>query len=158
MAYSDKVIDHYEHPRNVGSLDKDDTSVGTGFVGAPACGDVMKLQIKVTPEGIIEDAKFKTFGCGSAIASSSLITEWVKGKTLDDAVSIKNTQIAQHLSLPPVKIHCSVLAEDAIKAAVADYRKKMARTAAESSRTRNDTNGSDAGVAALDALQSSSSA
>jgi nitrogen fixation NifU-like protein len=124
MAYSDKVIDHYEHPRNVGSLDKGDASVGTGFVGAPACGDVMKLQIKVTREGIIEDAKFKTFGCGSAIASSSLVTEWVKGKTLDDAVSIKNTQIAQHLSLPPVKIHCSVLAEDAIKAAVADYRKK----------------------------------
>jgi nitrogen fixation NifU-like protein len=124
MAYSDKVIDHYEHPRNVGSLDKGDATVGTGFVGAPACGDVMKLQIKVGRDGIIEDAKFKTFGCGSAIASSSLVTEWVKGKTLDDAVSIKNTQIAQHLSLPPVKIHCSVLAEDAIKAAVADYRKK----------------------------------
>lgn len=124
MAYSDKVIDHYEHPRNVGSLDKGDATVGTGFVGAPACGDVMKLQIKVSRDGIIEDAKFKTFGCGSAIASSSLVTEWVKGKTLDDAVSIKNTQIAQHLSLPPVKIHCSVLAEDAIKAAVADYRKK----------------------------------
>jgi nitrogen fixation NifU-like protein len=124
MAYSDKVIDHYEHPRNVGSLDKCDATVGTGFVGAPACGDVMKLQIKVSRDGIIEDAKFKTFGCGSAIASSSLVTEWVKGKTLDDAVSIKNTQIAQHLSLPPVKIHCSVLAEDAIKAAVADYRKK----------------------------------
>jgi nitrogen fixation NifU-like protein len=124
MAYSDKVIDHYEHPRNVGSLDKGDATVGTGFVGAPACGDVMKLQIKVGRDGIIEDAKCKTFGCGSAIASSSLVTEWVKGKTLDDAVSIKNTQIAQHLSLPPVKIHCSVLAEDAIKAAVADYRKK----------------------------------
>jgi nitrogen fixation NifU-like protein len=124
MAYSDKVVDHYEHPRNVGSLDKSDASVGTGFVGAPACGDVMKLQIKVSREGVIEDAKFKTFGCGSAIASSSLVTEWVKGKTLDDAVSIKNTQIAQHLSLPPVKIHCSVLAEDAIKAAIADYRKK----------------------------------
>jgi nitrogen fixation NifU-like protein len=124
MAYSDKVVDHYEHPRNVGSLDKRDASVGTGFVGAPACGDVMKLQIKVSPEGIIEDAKFKTFGCGSAIASSSLVTEWVKGKTLADAVLIKNTQIAQHLSLPPVKIHCSVLAEDAIKAAVADYRQK----------------------------------
>lgn len=124
MAYSDKVIDHYEHPRNVGSLDKGDASVGTGFVGAPACGDVMKLQIKVGMDGVIEDAKFKTFGCGSAIASSSLVTEWVKGKTLDDAVLIKNTQIAQHLSLPPVKIHCSVLAEDAIKAAVADYRKK----------------------------------
>ncbi|HEX2113365.1 MAG TPA: Fe-S cluster assembly scaffold IscU [Alphaproteobacteria bacterium] len=125
MAYSDKVVDHYEHPRNVGSLDKNDPGVGTGLVGAPACGDVMKLQIKVNPEGIIEDAKFKTFGCGSAIASSSLVTEWVKGKTLDEAASIKNTQIAQHLALPPVKIHCSVLAEDAIKAAVADYRKKQ---------------------------------
>jgi nitrogen fixation NifU-like protein len=124
MAYSDKVVDHYEHPRNVGSLDKDDPGVGTGLVGAPACGDVMKLQIKVSPEGIIEDAKFKTFGCGSAIASSSLVTEWVKGKHLDEAATIKNTQIAQHLALPPVKIHCSVLAEDAIKAAVADYRKK----------------------------------
>jgi nitrogen fixation NifU-like protein len=124
MPYSDKVVDHYEHPRNVGSFDKGDASVGTGFVGAPACGDVMKLQIKVSKGGLIEDAKFKTFGCGSAIASSSLVTEWVKGKTLDEAVSIKNTQIAQHLSLPPVKIHCSVLAEDAIKAAVADYRKK----------------------------------
>jgi nitrogen fixation protein NifU and related proteins len=124
MPYSEQVVDHYEHPRNVGSFDKGDAGVGTGFVGAPACGDVMKLQIKVSPEGIIEDAKFKTFGCGSAIASSSLVTEWVKGKTLDDAVLIKNTQIAQHLSLPPVKIHCSVLAEDAIKAAVADYRKK----------------------------------
>jgi nitrogen fixation NifU-like protein len=124
MAYSDKVVDHYEHPRNVGSLDKDDPGVGTGLVGAPACGDVMKLQIKVSPDGIIEDAKFKTFGCGSAIASSSLVTEWVKGKHLDEAASIKNTQIAQHLALPPVKIHCSVLAEDAIKAAVADYRKK----------------------------------
>jgi nitrogen fixation protein NifU and related proteins len=124
MAYSDKVVDHYEHPRNVGSFDKDDSGVGTGLVGAPACGDVMKLQIKVSPDGIIEDAKFKTFGCGSAIASSSLVTEWVKGKHLDEAASIKNTQIAQHLALPPVKIHCSVLAEDAIKAAVADYRKK----------------------------------
>jgi nitrogen fixation NifU-like protein len=124
MAYSDKVIDHYEHPRNVGALDKDDGSVGTGLVGAPACGDVMKLQIKVSAEGIIEDAKFKTFGCGSAIASSSLVTEWVKGKTLDEAASIKNTDIAQELALPPVKIHCSVLAEDAIKAAIADYKKK----------------------------------
>jgi nitrogen fixation NifU-like protein len=124
MAYSEKVVDHYEHPRNVGSFDKGDPGVGTGLVGAPACGDVMKLQIKVSAEGIIEDAKFKTFGCGSAIASSSLVTEWVKGKTLDEAASIKNTQIAQHLALPPVKIHCSVLAEDAIKAAVADYRKK----------------------------------
>jgi nitrogen fixation protein NifU and related proteins len=124
MAYSDKVIDHYENPRNVGSLDKSDPSVGTGLVGAPACGDVMKLQIKVSPEGIIEDAKFKTFGCGSAIASSSLITEWVKGKSIDEAATIKNTQIAQHLALPPVKIHCSVLAEDAIKAAIEDYRTK----------------------------------
>jgi nitrogen fixation NifU-like protein len=124
MAYSDKVVDHYEHPRNVGTFDKNDPGVGTGLVGAPACGDVMKLQIKVSPEGIIEDAKFKTFGCGSAIASSSLVTEWVKGKHLDEAETIKNTQIAQHLVLPPVKIHCSVLAEDAIKAAVADYRKK----------------------------------
>ncbi len=126
MAYSDKVIDHYEHPRNVGSFGKDDGSVGTGLVGAPACGDVMKLQIKVSAEGIIEDAKFKTFGCGSAIASSSLVTEWVKGKTLDEAASIKNTDIAQELALPPVKIHCSVLAEDAIKAAIADYKKKTA--------------------------------
>jgi nitrogen fixation NifU-like protein len=125
MAYSDKVVDHYEHPRNVGSFGKDESGVGTGLVGAPACGDVMKLQIKVSPEGVIEDAKFKTFGCGSAIASSSLVTEWVKGKTLDEAASIKNTQIAQHLALPPVKIHCSVLAEDAIKAAVADYRKRQ---------------------------------
>jgi nitrogen fixation NifU-like protein len=124
MAYSDKVVDHYEHPRNVGSFGKDEEGVGTGLVGAPACGDVMKLQIKVSSEGIIEDAKFKTFGCGSAIASSSLVTEWVKGKSLDEAASIKNTEIAQHLALPPVKIHCSVLAEDAIKAAVADYRKK----------------------------------
>ena len=124
MAYSEKVVDHYEHPRNVGTFDKNDPGVGTGLVGAPACGDVMKLQIKVSPEGIIEDAKFKTFGCGSAIASSSLVTEWVKGKHLDEAETIKNTQIAQHLALPPVKIHCSVLAEDAIKAAVADYRKK----------------------------------
>ena len=125
MAYSEKVIEHYENPRNVGSLDKEDPSVGTGLVGAPACGDVMKLQIRVGVDGIIEDAKFKTFGCGSAIASSSLVTEWVKGKTLDEAGSIKNTQIAQHLALPPVKIHCSVLAEDAIKAAIADYRKKL---------------------------------
>jgi nitrogen fixation protein NifU and related proteins len=124
MAYSEKVIDHYEHPRNVGSLDKNDPGVGTGLVGAPACGDVMKLQIKVSPEGIIEDAKFKTFGCGSAIASSSLVTEWVKGKTLDEASTIKNTEIAQHLALPPVKIHCSVLAEDAIKAAISDYKAK----------------------------------
>ncbi len=124
MAYSDKVIDHYENPRNVGSFDKSDASVGTGMVGAPACGDVMKLQIKVGADGRIEDARFKTYGCGSAIASSSLVTEWVKGKTLEQATEIKNTQIAQELSLPPVKIHCSILAEDAIKAAVADYQKK----------------------------------
>jgi len=124
MAYSEKLIDHYENPRNVGSMDKNELSVGTGLVGAPACGDVMKLQIKVTPEGIIEDAKFKTFGCGSAIASSSLITEWVKGKSLDEAGSIKNSQIAEELALPPVKIHCSILAEDAIKAAIADYKTK----------------------------------
>jgi nitrogen fixation NifU-like protein len=124
MAYSDKVIDHYENPRNVGSFDKGDESVGTGMVGAPACGDVMKLQIKVGADGRIEDARFKTYGCGSAIASSSLVTEWVKGKTLDEAVTIMNTQIAEELSLPPVKIHCSILAEDAIKAAVEDYRKK----------------------------------
>ena len=124
MAYSDKLIDHYENPRNIGSLDKNLEDVGTGLVGAPACGDVMKLQIKVGADGLIEDAKFKTFGCGSAIASSSLVTEWVKGKTLDEAATIKNTQIAEELSLPPVKIHCSILAEDAIKAAVDDYRKK----------------------------------
>jgi nitrogen fixation NifU-like protein len=125
MAYTDKVIDHYENPRNVGSLDKNDDSVGTGLVGAPACGDVMKLQIKVNANGVIEDAKFKTFGCGSAIASSSLLTEWVRGKTVQQALEIKNTQIAEELSLPPVKIHCSVLAEDAIKAAIADYQKKQ---------------------------------
>jgi nitrogen fixation NifU-like protein len=125
MAYSEKVIDHYENPRNVGSFDKGDDSVGTGMVGAPACGDVMKLQIKVNKDGIIEDARFKTYGCGSAIASSSLVTEWVKGKRLDEAAGIKNTQIAEELSLPPVKIHCSILAEDAIKAAVEDYRKKQ---------------------------------
>lgn len=124
MAYSEKVIDHYENPRNVGSMDKEDAAVGTGLVGAPACGDVMKLQIKVGSSGIIEDAKFKTFGCGSAIASSSLITEWVKGKSLDEAMALKNTEIAEYLALPPVKIHCSVLAEDAIKAAIGDYRKK----------------------------------
>jgi nitrogen fixation NifU-like protein len=124
MAYSDKVIDHYENPRNVGSFDKADEAVGTGMVGAPACGDVMKLQIKVGKDGVIEDARFKTYGCGSAIASSSLVTEWVKGKRLEEAASLKNTQIAEELSLPPVKIHCSILAEDAIKAAIADYRKK----------------------------------
>ena len=126
MAYSDKVLDHYENPRNVGTLDKSDPNVGTGMVGAPACGDVMKLQIKVNAEsGVIEDAKFKTFGCGSAIASSSLVTEWVKGKTLDEALEIRNTDIVTELSLPPVKIHCSVLAEDAIKAAIEDYKKKQ---------------------------------
>ena len=130
MAYSNKVIDHYENPRNVGSFDKADTSVGTGMVGAPACGDVMKLQIKVGADGRIQDARFKTYGCGSAIASSSLVTEWVKGKTLDQAASIKNTEIAQELSLPPVKIHCSILAEDAIKAAVEDYKKKHGLAAA----------------------------
>ena len=130
MAYSDKVIDHYENPRNVGSFDKSDGSVGTGMVGAPACGDVMKLQIRVGADGRIEDARFKTYGCGSAIASSSLVTEWVKGKTLEQAASIKNTEIAQELSLPPVKIHCSILAEDAIKAAVADYKKKHGLDAA----------------------------
>ena len=124
MAYSDKLIDQYENPRNVGALNKDENDVGTGLVGAPACGDVMKLQIKVDEDSIIEDAKFKTFGCGSAIASSSLVTEWVKGKTLDEATSIKNTDIAKELALPPVKIHCSVLAEDAIKEAVADYKPK----------------------------------
>jgi nitrogen fixation NifU-like protein len=124
MAYSEKVIDHYENPRNVGALDKADPSVGTGMVGAPACGDVMKLQIKVNDQGIIEDAKFKTYGCGSAIASSSLVTEWVKGKTVEEAAQLRNTQIAEELALPPVKIHCSILAEDAIKAAVEDYRRK----------------------------------
>ncbi|HZU81397.1 MAG TPA: Fe-S cluster assembly scaffold IscU [Polyangiaceae bacterium] len=124
MAYSDKVIDHYENPRNVGSLDKNDPSVGTGLVGAPACGDVMKLQIRINDDGVIEDAKFKTFGCGSAIASSSLVTEWVKGMTVDQAMEVKNTKIAEELNLPPVKIHCSVLAEDAIKAAIADYKAK----------------------------------
>ncbi len=130
MAYSNKVIDHYENPRNVGSLDKNDPSVGTGLVGAPACGDVMKLQIKVTPDGVIEDAKFKTFGCGSAIASSSLATEWIKGMTVDQAMAIKNTQIVEELNLPPVKIHCSVLAEDAIKSAIADYKSKQGQAQA----------------------------
>lgn len=125
MSYSEKVLDHYEHPRNVGKFDNDDKQVGTGMVGAPACGDVMRLQIKVNAQGIIEDAKFKTYGCGSAIASSSLLTEWVKGKTLDQASEIKNTDIATELALPPVKIHCSVLAEDAVKAAIEDYKKKQ---------------------------------
>ncbi len=129
--YSDKVIDHYENPRNVGSFDKQEQDVGTGIVGAPACGDVMKLQIKVSPSGVIEDARFKTYGCGSAIASSSLVTEWVKGKTLEEALAIKNTEIAEALALPPVKIHCSVLAEDAIKAAVSDYLAKRAAPKAQ---------------------------
>ena len=128
MAYSKKVLDHFENPRNVGLLDKDDNSVGTGIVGAPACGDVMKLQIKVNNDGVIEDAKFKTYGCGSAIASSSLVTEWIKGRTLDEAKEIKNKDIADHLALPPVKIHCSVLAEDAIKSAIEDYREKNDNT------------------------------
>lgn len=128
MAYSEKVVEHYENPKNVGAFDKDDSSVGTGMVGAPACGDVMRLQIKVNPEsGVIEDARFKTYGCGSAIASSSLVTEWVKGKTLDQALEIKNNEIAQELALPPVKIHCSILAEDAIKAAVSDYKKRSGK-------------------------------
>src|SRR5499427_2911806 len=135
MAYNEKVIDHYENPRNVGTLDKEDPNVGTGLVGAPACGDVMRLQIKVSDEGIIEDAKFKTFGCGSAIASSSLVTEWVKGKSVDFAEGIKNQAIVEKLSLPPVKVHCSVLAEDAIKAAVADWRKK------KEARQQNGQNG-----------------
>lgn len=126
MAYSNKVIDHYENPRNVGSFDKNDPNIATGMVGAPACGDVMKLQLKVNDQGIIEDARFKTYGCGSAIASSSLVTEWVKGKSLEEAATIKNTQIAEELALPPVKIHCSILAEDAIKAAIDDYRRKHA--------------------------------
>lgn len=127
MAYSDKVLDHYENPRNVGKFDDSDANIGTGMVGAPACGDVMRLQIKVNDDGVIEDAKFKTYGCGSAIASSSLLTEWVKGRTIDDAAQISNTEIAQELGLPPVKIHCSVLAEDAIKAAVADIKEKRAK-------------------------------
>lgn len=133
MAYSDKVIEHYEKPRNVGTLDKEDPNVGTGLVGAPACGDVMRLQIRVNPEtNVVEEAKFKTFGCGSAIASSSLVTEWVKGKTIDEAMSLKNSQIVEELNLPPVKIHCSVLAEDAIKSAIADFRKKQAARGGDS--------------------------
>jgi nitrogen fixation NifU-like protein len=132
MAYSDKVIEHYEKPRNVGTLDKEDPNVGTGLVGAPACGDVMRLQIRVNPEtNVVEDAKFKTFGCGSAIASSSLVTEWVKGKTIDEALTLKNSQIVEELNLPPVKIHCSVLAEDAIKSAIADFRKKQQQSRRE---------------------------
>ena len=141
MAYSSKVIDHYENPRNVGSMPKEDPNVGTGLVGAPECGDVMKLQVKVNPEtGVIDDAKFKTFGCGSAIASSSLATEWLKGKTVDEALAIKNTDIVTELSLPPVKIHCSVLAEDAIKAAIADYRKKKGSTVGGQRRHPRSTN------------------
>jgi len=132
MAYSEKLLEHYENPRNVGTLDKDDPSVGTGLVGAPACGDVMRLQIKVSAEGVIEDARFKTFGCGSAIASSSLATEWIKGKSIDEAAGIKNSQIAEELSLPPVKIHCSVLAEDAIRAAIGDWKKKQGVSATAS--------------------------
>ena len=139
MAYSDKVIDHYENPRNVGSFEKDDPTVGTGMVGAPACGDVMKLQIKVNAQGVIEDARFKTYGCGSAIASSSLVTEWIKGKSLDDALTIRNTQIAEELALPPVKIHCSILAEDAIKAAVKDYRSRMDASAQSTAPATADT-------------------
>ncbi|MBZ4422758.1 Fe-S cluster assembly scaffold IscU [Myxococcus sp. RHSTA-1-4] len=133
MAYSDKVIDHYENPRNVGTLDKEDPNVGTGLVGAPACGDVMRLQLKISDDGLIEDARFKTFGCGSAIASSSLVTEWVKGKTVDQAMTISNKDVARELSLPPVKIHCSVLAEDAIKAAIEDFKKKRAARQAKAS-------------------------
>ena len=139
MAYSEKVLEHYENPRNVGSFDKNDPSVGTGLVGAPACGDVMKLQLKISDDGIIEDAKFKTFGCGSAIASSSLATEWVKGMTVDQAMALKNTQIVEELNLPPVKIHCSVLAEDAIKAAIADYKAKRAATGATSTAASTST-------------------
>jgi nitrogen fixation protein NifU and related proteins len=139
MAYSEKVLEHYENPRNIGSFDKNDPSVGTGLVGAPACGDVMKLQLKITDAGVIEDAKFKTFGCGSAIASSSLATEWVKGLTVDQAMAIKNTQIVDELNLPPVKIHCSVLAEDAIKAAIADYKAKRAATGQPASGARSAT-------------------
>jgi nitrogen fixation protein NifU and related proteins len=140
MAYSNKVIDHYENPRNVGTLDKEDPNVGTGLVGAPACGDVMRLQIKVSDEGVIEDAKFKTFGCGSAIASSSLATEWLKGKTVEEAHTIKNTMIVQELNLPPVKVHCSVLAEDAIKSAIEDFkRKRSARLALETAAPAMET-------------------
>ena len=145
MAYSDKLLDHYENPRNVGTLDKDDPSVGTGLVGAPACGDVMRLQIKVSPEGVIEDARFKTFGCGSAIASSSLATEWIKGKNINEAAGIKNSQIAEELSLPPVKIHCSVLAEDAIKSAIEDYKaKRAARLALDGSAVDSPANNASA--------------
>jgi nitrogen fixation NifU-like protein len=147
MAYSEKVIEHYENPRNVGSLDKNDPNVGTGLVGAPACGDVMRLQIRFSDDGIIEDAKFKTFGCGSAIASSSLVTEWVKGKTIEAALQIKNTEVAEELALPPVKIHCSVLAEDAIKAAIADYKKKREQAATGASATASEAQGKSQGEA-----------
>jgi len=146
MAYSDKLLDHYENPRNVGTLDKDDPSVGTGLVGAPACGDVMRLQIRVSPEGVIEDARFKTFGCGSAIASSSLATEWIKGKNIDEAAGIKNSQIAEELSLPPVKIHCSVLAEDAIKSAIEDYKAKRAARLALDGAAEAPTNSASAPI------------
>ena len=152
MAYSDKVLDHYENPRNVGSFDKGDDSVGTGMVGAPACGDVMKLQIKIGADGRIADAKFKTFGCGSAIASSSLATEWVKGKTLDEAAGIRNTHIAEELALPPVKIHCSILAEDAIKAAVADYRQKHGTAHEQEAHDAGAQGGASATVAARRSL------
>jgi nitrogen fixation NifU-like protein len=151
MAYSEKLLDHYEHPRNVGSFDKSDPDVGTGLVGAPACGDVMKLQIRVSDQGVIEDAKFKTFGCGSAIASSSLVTEWVKGKTVEEALTIKNTDVASELNLPPVKIHCSVLAEDAIKAAVSDWEKKHGR---QSSAKANTVQGDRAELLAAGVLKS----
>lgn len=144
MAYSDKVLDHYENPRNVGTLDKNDENVGTGLVGAPACGDVMRLQLKISDDGIIEDARFKTFGCGSAIASSSLVTEMVKGRTVEDALKIKNSQIAEELALPPVKIHCSVLAEDAIKAAIADFQQKRA---AKSGKDSDDSKATDSAQA-----------
>jgi len=144
MAYSDKVLDHYENPRNVGTLEKDDPSVGTGMVGAPACGDVMRLQIKVSDDGIIEEARFKTYGCGSAIASSSLLTEWVKGKSLEEAGQIKNTDLAEELALPPVKIHCSVLAEDAIKAAIEDFRGKAGNKKADDSNSADGSNNADA--------------
>ncbi len=143
MAYSDKVLDHYENPRNVGTLEKDDPSVGTGMVGAPACGDVMRLQIKVSDDGIIEEARFKTYGCGSAIASSSLLTEWVKGKSLEEAGQIKNTDLAEELALPPVKIHCSVLAEDAIKAAIEDFRGKVGNKKADASSNADGSNNAD---------------
>jgi nitrogen fixation NifU-like protein len=157
MAYSDKVLDHYENPRNVGSFAKSEEGVGTGMVGAPACGDVMKLQIKVGPDGVIEDAKFKTYGCGSAIASSSLVTEWVKGRTLDEAMSIRNTQIADELALPPVKIHCSILAEDAIKAAVADYRAKHVQQSDDSTSRAADLDAATPALASLAAPQGAQS-